>query len=63
MHTRPNLESLPFGPPGQAGEDREGVPSTEEKVEEWRSQREERKLNLIEDKKDKGGWWWWWRLF
>lgn len=30
------------GPPGRAGEDGEGVLSTEEKVEEWRSQREER---------------------
>lgn len=50
-------------PPGRAGEDREGVLRTEEKVEEWRSQREERGLNSIEDKKDKGGWWWWWGLF
>lgn len=43
------------GPLGQAGEDGKGVLSEEEKVEELKSQREERGLNSIEDKKDKGG--------
>lgn len=42
-------------PPGRAGEDGKGVPSTDEKVEEWGSPGKERGLNSIEDKKDKGG--------